>query len=284
MKLVVTILQARRVVMPYIFVKHALPKMKAVFPGEIETVLIQHRSLPDPTRTDAFLETTSTDPSWSRRVVEWTEAGRYEGADVVTHEVHNPSYPSIPTFHRACVEALDRGADFHLWIEDDALVCDLSCGQWPRLFGWREMGVYRYFSEINAAFFVTRPAFDRRALPKLERYDTWTKDERIERYLRRTLRTPRVHLNPAYAVRTHRNAFPYTGTRFVADMVRRIAPEDLALLDLELGTGASELPPVSRSELAWLWLRDWARPVELARRARNSVVEHARGAGLGGPR
>lgn len=277
MKLVVTILQARRVVMPYIFVKHALPRMQAVFPGQIEVVLVQHRSLPDPKQSDPFLETTKTDPSWGERVVEWTEAGRYEGADVVTHDVHNPNYPSIPTFHRACVEALNRGADYHLWIEDDALVCDENCGRWPAIFGDREMGVYRHFSEVNAAFFVTRPAFDERALPGLERYAHWTKGERIERYLRRQLRTPRAHLNPAYAVRNHRNPFPYTGARFVAEMVRRIAPEDVELLDLELGEGASRLPPVSSRELRWLWVRDWARPVELARRVKNGLVERARG-------
>jgi hypothetical protein len=273
-KLVVTILQARRVVMPYIFVKHALPRMQAIFPGTIEVVLVQHRSLPE--RPDEFLETNQTDPTWGRRVVEWTDAGRFEGADVVTHEVHNPNYPSIPTFHRACQAALDRGADFHLWMEDDALVCDPSCGRWPDMFGRREMGVYRYFSEINAAFFVTRPSFDERALPGLQNYDGWTKQERIEKYLRKTLRTPRVHLDPSHAVRTHRNPFPYTGTRFVADMVRRIAPEDAHLLDLELGDGASRLPAVSRGELAWLWVRDWARPLELARRVRNTTVEYVR--------
>lgn len=274
MKLVITILQARRVVMPYIFVKHALPRMKAAFPGDVEAVLVQHRSLP--ARADAFLETTSTDPAWGRRVVEWTDGGRFAGADVVSHDVHNPNYPSIPTFHRACREALERGADFHLWLEDDALVCDPDCGRWPEIFGQREMGVYRYFSEINAAFFVTRPAFDARALPGLAQYERWTKKERIERFLRRNLRTPRAHLNPAHAVRTHRNPFPHTGARFVADMVRRIAPEDAHLLDLELGPGASRLEPVSKPELAWLWVRDWARPVELARRARNAVVERTR--------
>jgi hypothetical protein len=277
LKLVVTILQARRVVMPYIFVKHALPRMRAAFPGEIEVVLVQHRSLPDAQRADPFLETTKTDPAWGRRVVEWTDAGKFAGADVVTHEIHNPNYPSIPTFHRACAEALARRADFHLWLEDDALVCDESCGRWPEIFGDREMGVYRYFSEVNAAFFVSRPGFDERALPGLARYERWTKDERIERYLRRQLRTPRAHLNPAHAVRSHRNPFPYTGVRFVAEMVRRIAPEDAHLLDIELGEGTSRLDPVSQRELAWLWVRDWARPIELARRAKNTLIEHARG-------
>jgi len=273
-KLVVTILQARRAVMPYLFVKHAVPRMRAVFPGDLEVVLVQHRSLPS--RADAFLETTRTNPEWGRRVVEWTEAGYYAGAHVVSHDILNPSYPSIPTFHRACREALERGADFHLWLEDDALVVDPDCGRWPEIFGTKEMGVYRWFSEINAAFFVTRPAFDERVLPALARYERWTKNERIERYLRRMLRTPRAHLNPAHAVRSHRNPFPYTGARFVADMVRRIAPEDARLLDLELGDGASRLPSVSNRELAWLWVRDWARPLELARRVRNGLVERAR--------
>jgi hypothetical protein len=270
-KIVVTILQARRVVLPYMFIRHVLPRMRAAFSGSIEVALVQHRTLPR--RADGFLETTQHDESWGRRVAEWTQAGRFEGADIVPHDIQVPEYPSIPTLHLACREALRRQADFHLWMEDDALVWDEDCGRWPELFGPAEMGVYRYFSDVNSAFFVTRPSFDARVLPGLADYGRWNRSHRIERYFRQQLRTRRVHLDPAHAVRNHRNRFPFTGPRFVADMVRRLSPEEAHLLDLELGDGASILPSVSHRELMWLWVRDWARPIELGRRLRNEVVE-----------
>lgn len=271
MKLVVTILQARRVVLPYFFCRYALPRMQAVFPGEIEVVLVQHRSLPQ--NPDVFLETSATDPERGRRVVQWTEAGKFEPATVVTHDHHVPNYPSIPTFHLACKTALERNADFHLWIEDDALVVDESCGHWPEVFGRREMGVYRHFSDVNAAFFVTRPSFDERALPGLADFGPWRKEYRVERFFHAQLRTRRVFLNPAAAVRSHRVEYPYTGTRFVAERVRELAPDEAHLLDLELGAGASQLPPVTPIEMRWLQARDWVRPSEFLRRGYTRSVE-----------
>ncbi len=273
-KIVVTILQARRVVLPYMFIRHVLPRMRERFRGTIEVVLIQHRTLPG--GADGFLETTHVDLSWGQRVQQWSEDGRFAPADIITHDIQNPSYPSIPSLHFACRESLERGADFHLWLEDDALVWDPEFGRWPEMFGDREIGVYRSFSDVNSAFFVTRPSFDRRVLSALEDYGRWSRAERIERFLRKSVRTRRAHLNPAYAVRNHRNLYPFTGPRFVADMVRRLAPDEAHLLDLELGAGASRLPPVGRAEMAWLRVRDWARPIELSRRFKNEIVERSR--------
>ncbi|NJK88217.1 MAG: hypothetical protein HC923_01700 [Myxococcales bacterium] len=268
--------------LPYFFVRYALPQMRVVFPGTIEAVIVRH--VRAPRMAGNFLDTNATDAAWDARVEDWTKEGRFEGAEIVTHEIQNPTYPSIPTFHLACRAALERDADFHLWIEDDALVCDLDCATWPERFGSRELGVYRYFSEINAAFFVTRRSYDARIVEGLSRYEGWTKQRRIERYFRESLRGPRVYLDPARAVRTHRNDFPFTGPRFVAEMVRNLAPDEAHLLDLELGPGASQLPPVghSRAALAMgsrLGEARGARPAgeERARRARPSLLTHSQG-------
>lgn len=271
MKLVVTILQARRVVLPYLFCRYALPRMQAAFRGEVEVVLIQHRSLP--AAADTFLETNQAGGEGVERVAAWTAEGRFGPAEVLAHEHHVPDYPSIPSIHLACQAALDRGADFHLWLEDDAFVLDEGCGAWPERFGRREVGVYRAFSGINSAFFVSRPGFDERVLPGLADYEAWSRAFRIEPYFQSMLRTRRVFLDPAAAVRTHRNLYPHTGPRFVAQRIREVAPQEAHLLDLELGPGASELPPVGPAEMWRLRARDWLRPKELGRRLRSRVVE-----------
>lgn len=278
MKLVVTILQARRVVLPHLFLRHALPRMRGAFPGDVEAVLVQHRRLPEDGARFLATNEAAAAGAGHDRVAEWTRAGRFEAAHVVAHERSHPPYPSIPSYHLACEVALDLGADFHLWLEDDALVWDEACGDWPGRFGDREVGVYRRFSGINSAFFVSRPSFDARILHGLADYEAWTRARRIEPWLAGRLRTPRVHLDPRCAVRSHRNVYPYTGDAFVADLVRRLAPEDAHLLDLELGDAASRLPAPSPRTRAWLAAKDWARPIELVRRARNGLRERFRGA------
>ena len=275
MKVVVTILQARRAVLPYIFLKHVLPRMRRMIDGQVEVAIIQHRKIPR--NADTFLATNKT-AGGTQRVADWTRSGRFEAATIIGHDIEHPPYPSIPSFHLACEAALERRADYHLWLEDDALVWDEECDRWPEIFGPREIGVYRSFSAINASYFVSRPDFDQRILSGLADYGHWSRKRRLEPWLWQNLRTRRVRLSPRYAVRTHFREYPFTGDRFVVDMVRRLCPQDLQLLDLELGPHAHQLAPASRGEIARLWLRDWARPVELARRIKCSTIEVARAA------
>jgi hypothetical protein len=243
MKLVVTILQNRRVALPYVFLENALPRMRREWEGDIETVLIQHRADAS-TQGSRFGSLQGDGSEGMERVRRWTdEDGKYDAADeVFVHREIYVRYPSLPSVRYAVEVALDRDADFHLMLEDDALVCDEECGSWPEFFGPGEIGVYRYYHYCNSAFLVMRPPFLRRILPGLQDYDSWNERSRLERFFFRHMRTTRTHLNPAAAVRAHPREFPYTGMGYVADMVRRIAPEKLRLLDIDFGEGASEAP------------------------------------------
>lgn len=265
MKIVITIYQNRRVVLPHIFIRYILPKMRAVFPGEIEAVVIQHRS--DASGGNRRLESLRHSTDALQRVRDWTERGMFDGAEVRPHEVIHRPYPSIPTFHRGVEAALERDADFHVWMEDDALIVDFDCAWWDKLLGNTEVGVYRKFHYLNPAYMVTRRSFAERIREPLSRYDDWKESSRLERFLAQQMVTSRTYLNPARAVRYHHKYYPYTGIRYVVEAVREHAPEALELLDVDFGEGTHLLPPVSPAEMAAHARADGASLPDRARRA-----------------
>ena len=271
MKAVVTIIQSRRAVLPYIFVRHALPRMRASFPGHIEAVIIQHRA--DASGGNPRLESLSSGNDKLELVRQWTSEGRYEGAEIIPHEIVHPPYPSIPSYHLGVQAALDRDADFHVWLEDDALIHDPECGAWDALLGVSEVGAYRRFHHLNTAYLVTRRAFAERIAPQLADYASWNPQSRAEAFLRSNLRTSRTYLNPAYATRYHHREYPYTGLRYVVQAVRALAPNDVSLLDLDFGPGCADLAPVTPEEMARHARADGAKPIDRLWRLRTAVVE-----------
>jgi len=248
LRAVVTILQCRRAVLPHIFIKYALPKMQASFPGKLECVLIQHRV--DASGGNPRLETLKNGTGGFELVRQFTEEGRYQGAEILAHDIVHKPYPSIPSYHLGVKAALDRGADFHVWLEDDALIYDPECGAWDQLLGPREVGVYWRFHELNSAYLLTRRSFAERIVGPLSDYARWTPRSRIEAFLRRSMRTSRTHLNYSYATRYHNHEYPYGGLKYVAAKVRDLAPEAAPLLDLDFGPGTSVLPEITAAEFA----------------------------------
>lgn len=248
LRAVVTIFQCRRAVLPHIFIKYALPRMQAVFPGQLDCVLIQHRV--DASGGNKRMESLKNGSEGFERVRQFTSEGRYEGAEVISHEIVHKPYPSIPSYHLGVQAALDRNADFHLWLEDDALVYDPDCARWDDLLGPREVGVYWRFHELNSAYLLTRRSFAERIVGPLSRYEQWKPQSRIEAFLRRSLRTSRAHLEYSHATRYHNHEYPYAGLRYLAAKVRELAPEAAPLLDLEFGPGTAELAEVTPEEFA----------------------------------
>ena len=131
--------------------------MRAVFPGRIDVVLVQHRA--DASGQNRRLESLRLPRAGLERVRRYTDEGMYEGAEILPHTIVHRPYPSIPSYHLAVEAALGRRADFHVWLEDDALIYDLACGQWHGQFGPREVGVYNDFHALNSADLVTRRSF-----------------------------------------------------------------------------------------------------------------------------
>lgn len=273
MKAVITIFQNRRAVLPHIFLEYVLPRMREVFPGEIDAVLVQHRA--DASGGNRRLESLRN-PEGLDRVRRWTEEGRYDAAEIIPHSIIHRPYPSIPTFHHGVQAAVERDADFHIWMEDDALIIDFDCGWWDDLLGPSEVGVYRRFHHLNSAYLVTRRSYAERILPYLADYDAWKERSRLEAFMRETLTTSRAYLNPARAVRYHHQYYPYTGLRYVVEAVRQLAPEALPLLDEDFGEGAHLLPPVTPAEMAQHAAADGSKPVDRLWRMRTRFVEQYR--------
>lgn len=247
-KLVVTILQCRRLVTPYLFIRYVLPKWQKQLNGNIEVVLLQHQA-------NVFnrwkkLETFKLPSDRIKLVRQWTEQGRYEGATIIPFDTIHQPYPSIPGFHRMATEALSRKADLHLWLEDDALVYDPHPEKWDALLDGTEVGVWGQYAQINIAHLLTRPSFDRRVVTGLSRYWLWDARIRgIEPWLRSRKRTRRTYLPREYGVRYHIRNYPYCGLRYLVDAVRKIAPSEVSLLDLDYGFGCADLVPVQPYEM-----------------------------------
>lgn len=229
-------MQCRRVVLPYLFVRYCWPEMQEAFGGELSVVLIQHEA-----RNQRFGRLRSTRLGQERQelVRQWTAEGRYAGAQIVRHDDWHEPYPSLPSVRRCAEVALSQGADFHLWMEDDTLVLDRQCGQWDARLGSAEVGVYRPgMHMVNICFFVSRPGFDRRILPRLRRLWTFQRFNRVEPWLRKKHPGQPALLNAADAVRHHHKEYPYTGMRYLVDKVLQVAPEEVGLLELDFGQDA----------------------------------------------
>lgn len=273
LRAVVTIVQYCRAVLPHIFIRHVLPAMRAVFPGQIDVVIVQHRA--DASGENHRLASLRASSRGMDRVRRYTAEGMYEGAEIVPHEIVHRPYPSIPSYHLAVQAALARNADFHVWLEDDALIHDLACGRWDELLGPREVGVYTRFHALNSAYLVTRRRFAERIVGPLSQYQDWHQGKRIEVFLRRSLRTSRVYLDPSSATRYHAIEHPNAGLRYVVEVVRRIAPDAIHLLDDDFGPGTSVLPPHTAAERAAHAAKDGKRPMDRVRAAKARVIQHA---------
>jgi len=172
MKILVTILQCRRVALPFLFIRYALPMMKSARGCSVCVHLVQHDYLLENTNAH---ETSMLPASKQRLVAEWTAAGRYAGAIITRHSEQFARYPSIPSRRIAAEFAAHHDHDLHLWLEDDAFVYDEDCGNWADTLGTNLIGAYREnaFGYINTAHYVCRPELDLQLLPLLRESENW---------------------------------------------------------------------------------------------------------------
>ena len=241
MKAVVTIFQFRRAVLPYLFMRYCYPVMKQAFPGSLDVWIIQDTGL-----AKGNIHTSAKVYSDAKRrlIAQWTDEGRYAGATIVRHdEPLDPRYPQLLPSYRIGMEiALRERADFHLWLEDDAIVLDRECGQWGKLLAGRDAGVYQRVQNICPAFFVSTPAFDTRLLPIVRERNVdgihqpfddtqgWRPSVgEIEYYTTWACKTDRALLNPASVARVHRRPESHQLVQFV----RHIAPREMGLLNID---------------------------------------------------
>jgi len=102
--------------------------MREVFPGSLELYHVHHNSNVKDTQlhSSKFLGESHLD-----NVRRFIAEGRYPEANIIEHSKTNMELPLIPSVMLAAQTALERDADLHLWIEDDAIVFDLECWRGP---------------------------------------------------------------------------------------------------------------------------------------------------------
>ncbi len=241
MKAVVTIFQFRRAVLPYLFMRYCYPVMKQAFPGSLDVWIIQDTGL-----AKGNIHTSANVYSDAKRhlIAQWTEEGRYAGATIVRHnEPLDPRYPQLLPSYRIGMEiALRERADFHLWLEDDAIVLDRECGQWGNLLAGKDAGLYRRDQYICPAYVVSTRAFDTRLLPIVrdrnvegihQLFDNtrgWRPSVgEIEYYTTWACKSERALLDPASGARVHSRPESHQLVQFV----RNIAPHEARLLNID---------------------------------------------------
>lgn len=244
MKLVVTIFQTKRVVLPYFNIRYTLPAMREAFPGDLVIYLIQHRGGSHLLNsTKCYFETKDMPDECFERVKQWTQEGKYEGATIKSHTEHLGRYPSLPSMRKGIELALKEQADLHLWLEDDAIIYDLDCKNWSLPNG--SIGVFTIFESEYSSFFksawlITTKGYDERAYPFFSESKNWNcrathnEKEQVTQRLEGAL----YHLaedgfvnfkREGKAARMHLG----NNTDEVVEIVKKVAPEELPLLAID---------------------------------------------------
>ena len=169
MLLAITILQCRRVSLPHIFLTEVLPKLKANFPGEVKTALIQHSAKSTVRNT---METSILPPEREDLVFDWTKSGMFPSAEVIRHQELMTNEPAMPSRRLAIEFAFEHNADFHLWIEDDAIVY-ASGTTWDQEMRGNEVGIFKEKEYINAAYLLTTPSLDEKLIEGFSNSSLW---------------------------------------------------------------------------------------------------------------
>jgi hypothetical protein len=143
--------------------------MRDVFPGSLELYHIHHNSHVEDTQLHSSVHLGEENLNNVRRFI---AENKYPDARIIEHSRVNKELPLIPSVLLAAQTALEREADLHLWIEDDAILFDLDCWRWPHKVAC-ELGSYRntvHQKMIVCSYYLSRPSFDGRLIPALHSY------------------------------------------------------------------------------------------------------------------
>lgn len=240
-KCVITITQNKRVALPFIFGKYILPRMKESF-GEVKlfhvfhNLHVRHGQLES--NRDYGLEALG-------RVRYFIGNKKFNEAIVVDHQEVNLNHLILPSLIMCADIAIKEKADYHLWLQDDAIVFDKDCHLWQFIMKGKDVGLYRNtFGQqmINLAFFLSNTDFSKKLLPSLKEYvrdnsrDWGPVGSQMEHLFWNTCSNP-VLLNKDYATRHHIGGkWTFTAEDLkvkLKEMIPEITEEDLGLVDLD---------------------------------------------------
>ena len=248
MKILVTILQCRRVVLPHLFMEYSLPMMKKIPGIDINVHLIQHDA---PKNFKSRMATSSYPIEKETLVNQWTKKGKYSGAIITSHNEFCSGDPSIPSWRKGFEYALESDADFFLWLEDDAFVYDTDCNLWPEILKDSLIGFYRDQPNgyIRNAHYVCNKKFVKLFLPFLRDQSLWNihasifSDEknrvlnidapRMESMITKLAGTSKKGLNSDFAGRYSSRP---EGQQKLKKLIQRVCPADASMLSIDFPT------------------------------------------------
>ncbi len=109
MKCVITYMQCKRAVLPYVFGKYCLPSMQEVFPGSFDLFHIFHnKNIATKQFTSGMLGDAHLD-----NVRTFIKENKYQNAKIIEHTAHHAELSSIPSAILAAKTALEQNADLH---------------------------------------------------------------------------------------------------------------------------------------------------------------------------
>ena len=149
---------------------------------------------------------------------------------------------------------LEQNADFHLWIEDDAIVYDTECNVWATTLGSGDVGIYRDNSEkqmINMAYFLSTKEFDQRLRQLLcefhknmnisqnkGKFDEFKRQGNLIEHMFWRAARDLIYLGPDKVIRHHPHPTPYKKTgkdvrEWLKKNIPNIEDEDLDVLQID---------------------------------------------------
>ncbi len=250
MRGIVTICQNKRVALPFIFGKYVYPEMQRRFHGDLTLYHVWH----DAHSTDgAMASNRELGEDKLANVRKFIHEQRYSNAIIERVTTTSEAWPALESMKCALRRSKALKADFHLWMEDDAIVVDMSCDTWATQIGGGDVGLYTntdHKQMINIAYFLSTREYDDRLLNILNEYrgnkihlrDTGLTDNfkgkgsMIEHIFWRAARKP-VFLGPCKMFRHHpHGVHQKTGTdvkNWLKTNVSHVCPVDMDLLKLD---------------------------------------------------
>lgn len=141
--------------------------MQALFPGEMKLFHIFH----DSNQEGSEIESNRLSDSHRKNVWDFLSKKLYPNAKIIAHQETSTENTALPSYRLAAEIAMEEQADFHLWIEDDALVFDTECNLWPERV--KDIGLYRFTQKqemVNPSFLLSTPGYNRRLLELFKNY------------------------------------------------------------------------------------------------------------------
>jgi len=216
--------------------------MRDLFGGKIELYHVLH----DLHFQSHELESNRMGIEHLESVKDFIRKGMFPEATIISHRELHSEHLAVPSYIKAAEIAIERNADFHLWIEDDALVLDRECHNWNSQLKDADVGLYRdngHHQMINTAFFLSSRGFDERMLDIFKHYKADGKDyfatsmgSQTEHFFWRASKK-QVVLNNTYAERHH----PPNGKtipelkKWLRLIIPEIQEEHLSYLHLDFG-------------------------------------------------